>query len=321
MTRAFGSFVAALAVCCAGAHAQSYPSKPVRFIIPQSAGGQVDTVGRSVAQGLAERLGQPFIVDNRVGANGAIGFEAGAKAAPDGYTVLMSNQSGMVFAPIIKKSLPFDTLADFASIGMLFETPYYLVVPPSLPARNVQELLALARAQPGKLNYATVGIGSGQHMFVEVFKAATGIDIVHVPYKSAGQVGTDLLAGAVQIGFQFYNFTVPNAKAGRTRALASTGTKRTEAMPDVPTMIEAGVPGYTAATWYALSGPARLPAPIVDRLNRETGEVLRSAAMREKYGVQDVVLLPGRPEELTERVKAELPLFTRVARNAGIEPE
>jgi tripartite-type tricarboxylate transporter receptor subunit TctC len=262
-----------------------------------------------------------LIVDNRAGANGAIGFEAGAKAPPDGYTLLMSNQSGLVFAPVIRKSLPYDSLADFTPISMLFETPYYLLVHPSVPARSVQELLALARAQPGKLNYATVGVGSGQHMFIEVLKAATGIDIVHVPYKGAAQVGTDLLAGAVQIGFQFYGFSVPNARSGKTRALASTGNNRTEAMPRLPTMTEAGVPGYTAATWYALSAPARLPAPILERLNRETTGVLRSAAMREKFGPQDVVLLPGRPEEVTNRIKTEMPLFTEIARNAGIKPE
>jgi tripartite-type tricarboxylate transporter receptor subunit TctC len=312
---------AVLAVAAAGVQAQAWPAKPVRYIIPQSAGGQVDTVGRTVAQNLSERLGQPLIVDNRAGANGAIGFEAGAKAAPDGYTLLMSNQSGLVFAPIVKKSLPYDPLADFTPITQLFETPYYLLVHPSVPARSVQELVALVRAQPGKLNYGTVGVGSGQHLFIEVLKAATGIDIVHVPYKGAAQFGTDLLAGSVQIGFQFYGFSVPNARSGKTRALASTGSKRTEAMPDLPTMIEAGVPGYTAATWYALSAPARLPAPILQRLNRETTEVLRSAAMREKFAPQDVVLLPGSPDELTNRIKTETPLFTKIARNAGIEPD
>src|SRR4051812_4164819 len=207
----------------AAAHAQNYPSKPVRFIIPQSPGGQVDVVGRSVAQFFSERMGQPFVVDNRAGANGAIGFEAGAKAPPDGYTLLMANQSGLVFAPILKKTLPYDSLADFSPVSMLFETPYYLIVHPSVPARSVTELLALARSQPGKLNYGTVGVGSGQHMFIEVFKAATGIDIVHVPYKGAAQAGTDMIAGSVQIMFQFYGFTVPNAKSGKTRVLASTG--------------------------------------------------------------------------------------------------
>jgi tripartite-type tricarboxylate transporter receptor subunit TctC len=312
---------ALLAIGSSGVHAQSWPAKPVRFIIPQSPGGQVDVVGRTVAQYLSERLGQPFVVDNRAGANGAIGFEAGAKAPPDGYTLLMSNQSGLVFAPIVKKFLPYDTLTDFTSISMLFETPYYLIVHPSVPAKNVQELVALARSQPGKLNYGTVGVGSGQHMFIEVLKAATRMDIVHVPYKGAAQAGTDMLAGSVQIMFQFYGFTVPNVKAGKTRVLASTGAKRTEALPDVLTLQELGIPGYTAATWYSLSGPTRLTAPIVDRLNRDTGEILRSAPMREKFGPQDVVLLPGRPEEVTNRVKAEIPLFTKIARNAGIEPE
>lgn len=315
------ALLAAAAFLPCSTQAQSWPAKPLRFIIPQSPGGQVDVVGRTVAQHLSERLAQPFVVDNRAGANGAIGFEAAAKAPPDGYTLLMSNQSGLVFAPIVKKSLPYDPIADFTPVSMLFDTPYYLIVHPSVPARSVQELLALARSQPGKLNYATVGVGSGQHLFIEVLKAATKIDIVHVPYKGAAQAGTDMLAGSVQIMFQFFGFTVPNAKTGKTRALASTGARRTDAMPDVPTLGESGVPGYVAATWYSLSAPARLPRPLVERLNRETSEVLRLASMREKFAAQDVILLPGKPEDLTERVRNEAPIFAKIARDAGIEPD
>ena len=303
------------------AWAQSYPSKPIRFVIPQTPGGQVDTVGRTVAQHLHERLGQPVVIENRAGANGAIGSDAVAKAAPDGHTLLMSSQSGLVFNAVTRKSLPFDPVQDFASVTMLFDTPYYLIVHPSVPAKSVQELIALARSQPGKLNFGTVGIGSGQHLFTETFKARTRIDIVHVPYKGSTQVGTDILAGQIQLMLQGSGFTVPQAKTGKIRVLASTGAKRTLAMPEVPTLGEAGLPGYTAATWYGLAGPAKLPRPIVDRLNREVGEILRLASMRDKYDPQDIVLSASTPEELTERVRTEIPMFAKAMKDAGVEPE
>ncbi len=315
------ALLGALTWASAQAQVAPYPSKPIRFIVPQTPSGQVDTVARTVAQYLAERMGQPWVVENRAGANGAIGFEAGARAAPDGYTVLMSNQSGLVFAPALKKSLPYDPIADFSSITLLFDTPYYLIVHPSVPARSVQELLALARSQPGKLNYATVGVGSGQHLYMEVFKASTGTDLVHVPYKGSTQAGADLLAGQVQVMLQGSGFTVPQAKSGKVRALASSGSQRTLAMPELPTIGESGVPGFTASTWYGISGPARLPRAIVERLNREVGELLRSPAVRDKFAAFDIVLTPGTPEELTERVRSEIPVFAKATRDAGIEPE
>lgn len=307
----------------AGAWAQvaAYPSKPVRLIVPQTPSGQVDTVARTVAQQLGERLGQPLIVENRAGANGAIGTDFVAKSPADGLTLLLSAQSAMVFNVVLRKSLPYDPIADFSSVTMVFETPYYLVVHPSVPARSVTELLALARSQPGKLNYGTVGAGSGQHLYTEIFKSMTKTDIVHVPYKGSAQAGTDLLTGQVQMMLQGSGFTLPQAKAGKTRVLASTGAQRMHGMPEVPTVSEAGVPGYVASTWYGMAGPARLPRAIVDRLNREVGEILRQPAAREKFTAMDLLLSPGTPEALSDRVKTEIPLFARVVREAGIEPE
>jgi tripartite-type tricarboxylate transporter receptor subunit TctC len=318
--------VKALLLCalCAPALALaqgSYPSKPIRFVVPQTPGGQVDTVGRSVAQQLGERLGQPVVIENRAGANGAIGSEHVARSVPDGYTLLMSNQSSLVFNAVTRKSLPYDPVTDFGSITLLFDTPYYLIVHPSVPAKSVQELIALARSQPGKLNFGTVGVGSGQHLFTETFKARTKIDIVHVPYKGSTQVGADILAGQIQLMLQGSGFTVPQAKTGKIRVLASSGAKRTVAMPDVPTIAESGIAGYTASTWYGLSGPAKLPRSIVDRLNRDVGEILRSAALREKFEPVDIVLAPSTPEELTERVRTEIPLFAKAMKDAGVEPE
>jgi len=316
-------FHAALLCCAACAHGQgvAYPSKPIRFVVPQTPSGQVDTVARTVALHLSERLGQPLIVENRAGANGVIGTDAVAKAPPDGHTLLMSAQSAIVFNAVLRKSLPYDPLLDFSSITMLFETPYYLVVHPSVPARTVLELLALARTQPGKLNYATVGTGSGQHFYMEIFKGSTKTNFVHVPYKGSSQAGTDLLTGQVQVMLQGSGFTLPQARSGKIRALASTGSQRTQGMPDLPTVMEAGVPGYSASTWYGLVGPARLPRPIIDRLNREVGEILRLPAVHDKFASMDIVLSPGTPEALAERVRNEIPIFAKVVREAGIEPE
>ena len=316
-------FHAALLCCVAGAHGQgvAYPAKPIRFVVPQTPSGQVDTVARTVAQHLSERLGQPLIVENRAGANGVIGTDAVAKAAPDGHTLLMSAQSAVVFNAVLRKSLPYDPVADFSAITMIFETPYYLVVHPSVPARTLLELLALARAQPGKLNYATVGTGSGQHLYMEIFKGITKTDFIHVPYKGSSQAGTDLLTGQVQVMLQGAGFTLPQAKSGKIRVLASTGSQRMQGMPEIPTVIEAGVPGYVASTWYGLVGPARLPRPIIDRLNRETGEILRLPAVRDKFVSMDILLSPGTPEALSERVRNEIPMFAKVVRDAGIELE
>jgi len=301
--------------------ASAYPNRPIHFIVPQTPSGLVDNVARTVAQQLSERLGQPIVVENRAGANGAIGYVAAARAAPDGYTLLLVHQSGLVLAVASRKNLPYDPLRDFASITNLFETSFYLVTHPSVAAHSVQELINLAKAQPGKLNYGSVGIGSGQHLWMERFKTLTQTNFVHVPYKGSSQASADLLAGQIQVMFQGANFTLPQARNGKIRILASTGTKRTQAMPSLQTVSEAGVPGFDALLWWGLSGPAGLPRPIINRLNREAGEILRMPALREKFAESDVDLVPSTPEELTERVRAEIPIFTKAMRDAGIEPE
>lgn len=301
--------------------AQTYPSRSIRFIVPQTPGGMVDNVARTVAQHLTERLGQAVVVENRAGANGTIGIEFVARSAPDGYTLLMSTHSGFVLATATRKTLSYDPLRDFAHITTLFEAPYYLVVHPSVPVKSVQELIALARSQPGRLNYGSTGVGSGQHLGMETFKTRTNLNIVHVPYKGAAQAGNDLLSGQVQLMLQGPTFTVPQVRNGKIRALATSGSRRTQAMPDLPTVSEAGVPGYEASTWWALSGPAGLPRAIVDRLNRETGDMLRSPAVREKFAASNIELMASTPEELSERIRREIPVFTKAVRDAGIEPE
>jgi tripartite-type tricarboxylate transporter receptor subunit TctC len=306
----------AFAVC-----SQNYPTRPIRFIVPYTPGGLGDTFARAVGQGLSERMGQPVVIDNRPGASQAIGAEATAKAAPDGYTIFMGTQSGLVLNTIAKKSLPYDPLRDFAPVSMLFTTPLYLVVHPSVPAKSVQELIAAARARPGKYTFASIGPGSSLHLAGEMFRKRAGVDIVHVPYKGSSPAITDLLSGQVDMMFEGGVSALPHVKSGKLRALATTGRKRAEAMPQLPTMAEAGLPGFDVTAWFGLVAPAKVPRPIIERLNREVGEILRTGALKEKFAAAGIDITPGTPEELGQRIREDLPYWTQVMRDAGIEPE
>jgi len=286
-----------------------------------TAGGMVDNVARTIAQDLTERLGKPVITENRPGANGVIALEALMTSPPDGHTLILATQAMLVFNPFLMKTkVPYDSLRDFASVTALFAAPLYLVVHPSVPARSVLELVALAKAQPGKLTYASIGVGSGQHLAAELFKARTGVDLLHVPYKGTGPAMADLLAGRVQMMFQAAS-TLPHIRSGKLRALASLGPQRTQAMPELPTVSEAGVPGFEMLTWFGLSTPAGVPRPIIDRLNREVGTLLRSPAAREKFAASNIELIPSTPEEMHERVRREIPVFAKLMRDAGLKPE
>ena len=298
----------------------TYPSRPIHFIVPYTAGGLADVFARAVAQGLGERLGQPVVVENRPGASQAIALEAAARSPADGYTMIMGTQSGLVLLTASRKSLPYDPIRDFASVSLMFSTPFYLVVNPSVPARTVNDLVALAKSQPGKLFYASIGTGSGHHLVAELFKLRTGVEIVHVPYKGNAPAQTGLLAGEVQFMFEGSSILAP-VKAGKLRALASTGRERSQAMPELPTVAESGVPGFEMATWFGLSMPAGVPRPVIDRLNRELGEMLRSPAMREKFVPYSIDFIPSTPEAMTERIRTETPVWAKVMRGAGIEPE
>jgi tripartite-type tricarboxylate transporter receptor subunit TctC len=309
----------------ATAHAQTasgnYPNRPLRLIIPLAAGGLVDTFSRSLAQSLSERLGQPVVPDNRAGANQAIAGEAAAKAAPDGYTLFTATQSGLILNAAARKQLPFDSQRDFAPISLLFSTPFYLVVHPSVEARNVQELIALARAQPGKLAFASVGTGSAQHLAAELFNTQAKVSLFHVPYKASSQSANDLMGGRVQVMFEGGASSLPHVRAGKLRALAVTTQKRSEAMPDLPTMIESGLPGYDLTVWFGLVSSAGTPRPIIDRLNREVLDILRNQAFRAGFVQFGIDMTPSTPEELAERIRKDLPVWTKVMRDAGIQPE
>jgi tripartite-type tricarboxylate transporter receptor subunit TctC len=301
--------------------AQPYPSRPIRFIVPYTPGGLGDTFARAVGQGLSERLGQPVVIDNRPGASQAIGAELTAKAQPDGYTLFMGTQSGLVLNTIAKKSLPYDPVRDFAPISTLFTSPLYLVVHPSVPAKSVQELIAAARARPGKYTFASIGPGSSLHLAGEMFRMRAKLDIVHVPYKGSAPAITDLLSGQVDMMFEGGVSALPHVRSGKLRALATTGRKRTEAMPQLPTMAEAGVPDFDVTVWFGLVAPAKVPRPIIEQLNREVAEILRTPALKEKFAAAGIDITPSTPEELGRRIRDDLPYWTKIMRDAGIQPE
>ena len=316
---------AALIVCAlaGGAYGQvsDYPSRPIRLIVPLSPGGLVDTFGRSVAQYFSERLGQPVVVENRAGASQALAAEALARSQPDGYTLLMGTQSGIISTTVLRKTLPYDPLRDFAPVSMLFESPLYLVVHPSVPAQSVAELITLARAQPGKLSFATIGNGTAPHIGAALFMKLAGVEFLHVPYKGSAQAIADLLGGRVQMMFEGGVSSLPHARSGKLRALATTAARRTEAMPELPTIAEAGVAGYEVATWFGLLTNAGVPRAIIDRLNREAVEMVKLPATHEKFKEAGIELMSSTPDAFMKRIRAELPQWSKILRDIGIQPE
>lgn len=301
--------------------ATAYPNRPMRLVLPFTTGGMVDTVTRALAQYISERLGQPIVVDNRTGASGAIALDTVAKSAPDGHTLLVGSSTNFVFLPGARKALPYDTVRDLASVTMISTAPFYLVVTPSVDARTVQELIALARSQPGKLNFASLGFGGANHLAMEMFKSRAKVDLHHVPYKGSAQAMADLLGGQVQAMFEGPTSTLPQIRAGKLRVLGSSVPQRAKAMPDVPTIAESGVPGFDISTWNGLSVPAGVPQPIINRLNSVAGEMLRDPAMIQKFAASNIDLIASTPEEMDERIRREIPIFTKVMRDAGIDPE
>ncbi len=327
-----GSLVVALLACAliglmtgqtviAQAPGAVYPNRPLKLIVPLMPGGLVDTFGRALAQHLSDRLAQAMVVENRPGASQAIALEALAKSTPDGYTLLLGPQSGMVLNTVSRKSLPYDVLRDFAPISMLFVTPVFLVVNPSVPAASVRELIALAKANPGKYAFASLGRGTSAHLAGETFKTMAQIDLLHVPYKGSSQASTALLVGDVQMMFEGGISSLPYARSGKLRALASTGPTRAEdAIANLPTMNET-LPGFDRISWFALFAPAGVPRPIIERLNREVSLYLNLPSTREKFLSAGVELSPSTPEELGARLRSELPVYAKTLREAGINPE
>ena len=321
MHRVFKLTAFALAALYSVAYAQApYPSKSIRMVVPFAPGGPVDTLGRAMQPKLAEALGQPVVIDNRAGAGSTIGTDVVARSPPDGYTLLLTSSS-IAINPSIYPRMPFDATRDLAPISQISTSSLIVVVHPSVPVRSVKELIALARARKGELVYASSGTGSAPHLAVELFAAMTGTKMVHVPHKGAAPATIDLLAGNVALMFNNLISAVPNVQAGRLRALAVTGSTRTPALPELPTVAEAGVPGYEASTWYAMFVPANTPAPIVERLHRDVAAVAKSGEIRKQLTTVGIDPVGGTPEQLAKYLRSELLKWGKVAKASGAKAD
>lgn len=306
----------ALSLLAAGARAQSYPSKPIKIIVPLAAGGTGDTLARLVSEEMARVLGHSFVVENRPGSGGVLGADAVAKAPADGYTLLTVGPSHVINASLRSK-LPYDPIRDFAPIALFANTASVLLVHPSVPVQSVAELIALARRDPGKLHYGSAGNGSSPHLHAELFKALADVDLVHVPYKGSTQARTDLIAGQVQVVFDGLLPSIPHVRAGRLRALGVTNSKRASIAPDVPTLAEAGVAGYQADAWYGLLAPAGTAAEVVTRLHGAIEHALRLPALRDKLAAQGAEAVAMSPVEFGKLMQTELDKWARIVRQTG----
>jgi len=312
----FAALVATLQVA-----AQPYPSRPIRFVSPFAAGGSTDQLARLLGQKMSETWGQPIIVENRPGAGGTTGSELVAKAPPDGYTILLTSSSAHAIGPALRTKLPYDPIKDFAAVTQVASGFNLLVVHPSLPVHSVRELIALARARPGVIAYASGGIGTPAHMAGALFHALAKVDLVHVPYKGGAPAAVAILSGEVPVTFGSIQTVLPQVRNGRLRALASTGARRAAAVPDLPTVAEAGVPGYELNSWYGVLAPAATPHDIVAKLNAEMVRILRLSETRERLTHEGVEPAGTTSEEFAAYIKAEIAKWARVIRAAGIHAE
>jgi len=299
----------------------AYPTKPVRFIAPFPPGGTSDIIARLAAQKLTDALGRQVLVDNRGGASGTIGYELAAKAPPDGYTLLLCSMGGLVTNQFLFKRLPFDPQKDFAPVSQLATAGQVLVVNPSVPAKSVQDLIALAKAKPGQLNVGSGGVGTTQHIVAEVFQSATGTKFTHVPYKGSILAVTATVADQITMTFADMAPAVPHIKAGRLRALAVTGDQRSTAIPDVPMMAEAGVKEWFPQTWWAMSAPRGTPPALITRLNAEIVKAMKAPDVQERFANVGLQPLHSTPERVTELVKTGTARMGQVVKAAGIQPE
>ena len=299
------------------AFAQAWPAKPVRIIAPFAPGGTADTLGRLVAQKLTDSFKQNFVIENRPGAGGVIGSELVSKATPDGYMLLVSGVASHCIAPALSKNFPFDPVRDFTHIALFGGPPGVLVVNPGLPARDLKEFIAIARAEPGKLSYGSPGNGTQGHLIAEQFKQVTGIDMVHVPYKGASLAVADLIAGHLRVTSTTLTTAATQIRAGKARALAVTSTSRVPDFPGVPTFAELGYPDLTAAIWFSLSGPAGMPQDIVQRLNAEVRRILKLPDMRERLRPEGIEPGDLDPQAFTAFVASELKRWAPVVRASG----
>ena len=301
------------------AAAQAYPNKPIRVIVAVPAGGTPDVVMRMVAPGLSNLLGQQLVIDNRGGAGGQIGAELAAKALPDGYTLFWSAPGPLTIQPLLHKQVAYDPIKDFLPVSLVSIGPYLLLTHPSVPVKTVKELIAFAKAQPGKLNYSSAGNGSTNHLATELFKNMAGVNITHVPYKGGPQALTDAIGGHVDLTFNSIPPAVPHVKAGRLRLLGISSAKRSPLLPEVPTVSEAGVPGYEWITWFGLLAPAQTPKPIITRLNGALVEVVRAPDIKSQFEVLGYNTVGSSPEEFAAFIHAEAQSHAKAAKLSGVK--
>ena len=302
------------------AWAQNYPLRPVRIVVPYPPGGGTDIVARTVAQKLAEILGQPVVVDNRAGANGIIGTDQVAKSKPDGYTLLITIASHAI-NPTLYPNLPYDTIADLAPVSLLAEYPFVITVHPSLPVKTVRDFIAFAKAHPNQLSYASSGNGSGPHLGMELFNTMAGIEMVHVPYKGAGAAMTDLVSGQVPVFLNNFLAGMPMIRAGKLRALAVSSQRRSTAMPELPTVADAGVPGYSVTGWYGLLVPGATPAPIVNTLHDGVVKALKSKDVSERLSGEAAEIVGSTPQQFAAHLRSEIEKWAAVIKKAGVRAE
>jgi tripartite-type tricarboxylate transporter receptor subunit TctC len=319
MTRNSAFVVVLLLGCIAAAHAQTYPSRPIRYIVPQAPGGSSDTLARIVTQRVSDGLGQQLVVDNRPGATGIIGAEVVARANPDGYTLLQVATSHATNPAMLAK-LPYDTARDFAPVSLLSQQPNIWLAHPSVPVRNIKELIAYAKARPREVNFASSGTGGSQHLAGELLKSMTGIEMTHIPYKGSPPALVDVLAGRVPLMSSTMPPALPHIKSGKVRAIAVTSAKRSPVVPEVPTVAESGVPGYEAIAWQGLVAPAGTPNAVISRINAEFVKALKQPDIAAKLNDQGFETVASTPEWFTQYIKSEITKWSKVIKAAGIKP-
>jgi tripartite-type tricarboxylate transporter receptor subunit TctC len=331
MTFRFGMWIIGFALAAFGAAdasaqsvltglAQAYPAKPIRLIVPTTPGGSVDTLARTIAPRLSERFGHQVVVDNRSGAGGTIAAEFTARSAPDGYTLMIGTIAGLATNVSLQQKLSYDPLRDFAPVTLVATQNLVLTVHPSVPAKNVRELVKLAKARPGQLAFASAGNGTGSHLSGELFKQLAGVDVLHIPYKGVAPALVDVISGQVSMSFPSILTSLPQVRSGRLRALAVSGAQRSAALPELPTMMEAGVRDYESATWYGIVAPVATPPEIVNKLNAEIAAILKQPDTRERIARDGADPVGNTPQQFGAFMKSEIEKWRKVIRAAGIQP-
>ena len=320
--RVFVTAAGLIALASAGSlSAQPYPARPITVVVPAPAGGPTDIVGRQIAQVLGPQLGQNVIVENRGGAGNTIGSDYVAKAKPDGYTLVVGSPSSHAIAPSIYPKLPYDPVKDFSPIIMMVTAPLALVIHPSVPAPNLKAFIALAKARPGQLNFGSGGSGTTSHLTGEYFNLAAGTKVIHVPYKGSGPATTELIAGQIQMMFIGVHSSIPLIKTGRLRGLGVTSTRRSDLIPELPTLDEAGLRGFQVYTWYGVLGPAGMPRPVVDTLNAAIAKGMSDEAVRQRLATQGLDVVTGTPEQFGEALVREINTWGKVVKQSGAKAD